>query len=54
MVQIEKEWAALHGDRILFTRETRVRVLMEMDRQGLSKRNTEVVALPKNVPSGPI
>lgn len=53
VVEIEKEWAAVHGDRILFTRDTRREVENEIDRQGINRRVTEVVAFPKNVTGGP-
>lgn len=45
---LEKEWAAIDGEEIVMTEDTRGRLSEELEKAGLSEEDLEIVALPKS------
>lgn len=47
MINIQKEWAAVDGDRIVERNDVRQNLLADLRGQGLDPDDYQIVALPK-------
>lgn len=48
MIEIDKEWAAVEGDRVVHRADTKARLRSDLAKQGDDPDDYEIIALPKS------